>query len=31
VPQIVIMNSMAGWMQWLPVSGAGNLLVWELV
>lgn len=28
---IVIMNSMYGWLQWLPVSGAGNLTVWELV
>jgi hypothetical protein len=29
--QIVEMNSVFGWLQWLPVSGAANLTVWELV
>jgi hypothetical protein len=29
--QIVLMNSMYGWMQWLPSSGSANLLIWELV
>lgn len=27
---IITMMSTEGWLQWLPVSGAGNLLVWEL-
>ena len=27
---ILTMMSTEGWMQWLPMSGSGNLLVWEL-
>lgn len=27
---IVIMLPTEGWLQWLPVSGSANLLVWEL-
>ncbi len=27
---IVLMQTNEGWLQWLPVSGSANLLVWEL-
>lgn len=28
---IVTMRPDEGWLQWMPLAGAGNLLVWELV
>lgn len=28
---VVVMQTTEGWLQWLPVSGSANLLVWELV
>lgn len=30
VTQILVMRQDMGWLQWLPVAGVGNLLVWEL-
>jgi hypothetical protein len=30
VAQIILMRQDFGWLQWMPSSGSGNLLVWEL-